>query len=57
MLTFKMFQDISDRAQNKSENIFATIEASDISDQYFETITSDAMMDDYTLYQYLTEAN
>ena len=57
MLTFKMFQDISDRAQNKTENTFANIEASDISDQYFETITNDAMMDDYTLYQYLTDAD
>ena len=57
MLTFKMFQDISDRAQNKSESTFANVEEAEFSDQYFETITNYAMMDDYTLYQYLTDTD
>ena len=37
--------------------IFTAAEAAEFSDQYIETIMEHSMMDDYTLYQYLTEAD
>lgn len=64
MLMFKMFNTISENAQVTNNKKTAPIEAvdnyntmPDISDQYIETMTDDARMDDYTLYQYLTEAD
>ncbi|MCE2616694.1 MAG: hypothetical protein ACTTKN_03105 [Phocaeicola sp.] len=64
MLMFKMFNSISEKAQVANNKETAPIEAvdsnntiTDISDQYIETMTDYARMDDYTLYQYLTEAD
>ena len=37
--------------------IFTAAEAAEFSDEYIETIMEHSMMDDYTLYQYLTEAD
>ena len=64
MLMFKMFNNISENNQTANNKKITPIEAidnnsamPDISDQYIETMTNDAQMDDYTLYQYLTEAD
>ena len=37
--------------------IFTAAETEQFSDEYIETILDHSMMDDYTLYQYLTDAN
>lgn len=37
--------------------IFTAAETEQFSDEYMETILDHSMMDDYTLYQYLTEAD
>lgn len=37
--------------------IFTSAETEQFSDEYIETILDHSMMDDYTLYQYLTDAN
>lgn len=37
--------------------IFTATETEQFSDEYIETILDHSMMDDYTLYQYLTDAN
>ena len=37
--------------------LFTTAETEQISDEHLETIISKTMMDDYTLYQYLTDAD
>lgn len=37
--------------------IFTAAETEQFSDEYIETILDHSMMDDYTLYQYLTEAD
>lgn len=37
--------------------LFTAAETEQISDEYMETILNHSMMDDYTLYQYLTDAN
>ena len=37
--------------------IFTAAETEQFSDEYIETISDHSMMDDYTLYQYLTDAN
>lgn len=64
MLMFKTFNSISENAQVVNNKETAPTEAvdssntmTDISDQYIETMTDYARMDDYTLYQYLTEAD
>lgn len=55
MLMFKMFQHIREHASAVHETM--VVEILDIPDQYMETITNESMMDDYTLYQYLTETD
>lgn len=37
--------------------VFTAAETEQFSDEYIETILEHSMMDDYTLYQYLTDAN
>lgn len=37
--------------------IFTSTETQELSDEYVETIMDHSMIDDYTLYQYLTEAD
>lgn len=37
--------------------LFTATEAAEFSDEYVEAIMDHSMMDDYTLYQYLTEAD
>lgn len=37
--------------------VFTAAETEQFSDEYMETILDHSMMDDYTLYQYLTDAN
>ena len=43
--------------QQKEAPLFSTAETEEFSDEYMESILDHSMMDDYTLYQYLTDAD
>ena len=43
--------------RDRDTPIFTAAETEQFSDEYIETILDHSMMDDYTLYQYLTDAN
>lgn len=45
------------RSPKQDTPIFTAAETEQFSDEYIETILDHSMMDDYTLYQYLTDAN
>ena len=45
------------RAKQEAYLTQKAAEAAEFSDEYIETIMEHSMMDDYTLYQYLTEAD
>lgn len=54
MLSVRVFVG---RPQQDSPAFTATEETMQLPDEYIETIMDHSMMDDYTLYQYLTEAD
>ena len=48
---------INSTTPDKPEKTVASVNEEQISDEYIDVILDNSMMDDYTLYQYLTEAD
>ena len=53
----QLFTEDVYKRQKQDTPIFTAAETEQFSDEYIETILDHSMMDDYTLYQYLTDAN
>ena len=55
MLSVRFFVGSPDR--DAPVSLSETVESSEFPDEYIDPIVKQAMMDDYTLYQYLTNAD
>lgn len=57
MFTARMFMGKYTAKENQGTNTEVSYSVSEIPEEYIEPIVDKAMMDDYQLYEYLTDAN